>query len=339
MNAQLMFRRVTAVLAAVVVVGAAATASVSADTASSTGRLSSANIRVYDFTTYDLRFAQTDWGLPNPTDPDAIITARPTGGATAPPGDYHEVSIKPNIKMHAVQLRYESAQPSGRGVTVAIITDDDSSNNRSTVECTGSGYTCVTDGKDSIYLLDDVANYPATAVRDVPATDAQTQFDMLRTLCTATSGVQCEYRVGGKMNTLSDPHRVTPVVYSDVPWVFARELTVTSEATSSITSGTEVGIAYEEMSASVAREYGTSTTKSHSYTENTTYNVPAGVYFWVQASAPVTRYTGDFKFSLKGAGVVYLRDVYYDVPDPGRPGRMDQVNSPVPPLSTPIEHP
>ncbi len=328
-------RRTAAVLAAAAVVVGAGAASVVADTPSSTARLSSANIRVYDFTTYDLRFARPDWGLPNPVDPDAVLTARPTAGATVSPGDYQEISVTPHIKMHAVQLRYESVPFPGRGVTVALITDDDSSNNRSTVECTGSGYTCVTDGKDSIYLLDDVDRYPASAVRTVSAADDQTQFDMLRTLCTATSGAQCTYQVSGRQNTLSEPKRVTPVVRSDVPWTFDREVTVTSEVTSSVTNGAEVGIAYDVMSASVASEYGTSTTKSRSYTEKATYDVPADVYFWVQARSPVVRYTGDFTFSLKNAGLIRLKDVHYDVPDATGFGRIEQVNSAEPPLSAP----
>ncbi|GEE03732.1 hypothetical protein nbrc107696_41780 [Gordonia spumicola] len=331
-------RAITALGAAALLAGAAAAY---ADTPDSSASLSSTVMRIYDFTTYGLQFTRPAWGMPNPTDPDGIITARPTGGAVMDPGDYQEVTLTQNIKMHAVGLRYTSQATPGKGVTVQVITSDDSSNNKATIECRGSGYLCLSDGRNTVFVVDDVDGYPASATRTVPAADDETQFDMLRRLCTDTSAASCSFNVGSRKSILSDPTRVSNVYRSDVDWTYSKATTVTSEYTTSVTNGVGADLdkAWDVVSASVEHEYETSTTRSSSYTETITYQVSPGVYFWVEARNPMIRYTGDFRFSLKGKGEIVLKDVYYDVPDPSRKGTLAGITSTTKPVSAPVSPP
>lgn len=254
------------------------------------------------------------------TDPDQMLPTHPKDGTSYLPGDGGTWAFKKNIKKHTATLSFGDADPASpargsRSLTITLTTSNTSDNNIVHVACSGTGYLCQVRGT-SIYLVDDTAAFPALANRTVP--QAQTQYDLLKNLCTGGSDApSCLFTTTTRVAQFGDTTQLTEVHHQDSEMTYSRAETITTSTTTSFSQTVTVGASYDVFKASVTKTYSTSVTDSRTETNQLTFTVPAGYYFWLESRAAVLRYTGEFTLRM-GNSTITLSGVYYDVPDTSR---------------------
>ena len=254
------------------------------------------------------------------TDPDQMLPTRPKDGTSYLPGDGGTWAFKKNIKKHTATLSFGDADPASpargaRSLTITLTTSNTSDNNIVHVACAGTGYLCQVRGT-AIYLVDDTAAFPALATRTVST--AQTQYDLLTNLCTGGSGApSCMFTTTTRIAQFGDVAQLTEVHHQDSPMTYSRAETITTSSTTSFSQTVTVGASYDVFKAAVTKTYSTSVTDSRTETNQLTFTVPAGYYFWLESRAAVLRYTGEFTLRM-GNSTITLSGVYYDVPDTSR---------------------
>jgi hypothetical protein len=177
-----------------------------------------------------------------------------------------------------------------------------------------SSTLCAGAGQDSSSVT--VIDPPGT-VHDVPASLKQQQADALKTLCANGNAASCHFTANKQAHLESEPHQVgghvdNPHDYDEKTTIHLKDTVGTSDSVDvGITAGTEL---FEVVKVEVEAKYSHEWTAEHTFEQDVELTIPSKKRCWFVATAPIIRYTGDFKVTL-GNTTWNLTDVYFDGPD------------------------
>jgi hypothetical protein len=175
------------------------------------------------------------------------------------------------------------------------------------LDCTGEG-----DNSTSVALVE----APGT-VHNISPSLKQQQADYLRTLCANSSAAACHFTANKQEHLESPGHQVGGFVSN--PYDTELKTTIKLRDTIGSSDSVEVGIKaggklFEIIDVEVEAKYGHEWTQEHEFGQEVEATVPPGKRCWFTATAPIIRYTGDFKVTMANS-TWNLTDVYFDGPD------------------------
>ncbi len=167
---------------------------------------------------------------------------------------------------------------------------------------------------------------PKGTVIDVPASRAQEQATTLRQLCTTTNTAKCDFSPVRREETYA-PTVVAGKVVSNCNEEDDAETTIEAKDTVEVSNSVgvsadakfETNFIFEKAEFSVETKYEREWSTTHTFIQDVLIKIRPRHVGWVTGSAPVLRDTGDFVLTL-GDTTWNLRGVYFDTPDPTRPG-------------------
>jgi len=182
-----------------------------------------------------------------------------------------------------------------------------------------SSFRCKIDGS-TMTILD-----KAGTVINVPAGDNQRQMDLLAGLCTKASTAKCDFTPTRRERTYAQPRAVGTAYFnctganSEKTLIIEDKVGVTNSFASEVSTEVESDFIIAKVKASLTLKFSTEWTTERTFREEVHVTALPRRKVWVVAETPVIRDFGDFKLQL-GNTTWLLRGVYFDSPDPGRPG-------------------
>ncbi|MFG2639158.1 hypothetical protein ACGFX8_36830 [Streptomyces sp. NPDC048362] len=155
---------------------------------------------------------------------------------------------------------------------------------------------------------------------DVPSgqSGAQARVRLFNTLCSDNNKATCAYAPTAEEHTALPGRPWGKPVQNTTSET--QHYTLTATDTISDTDLVEVGV---QLSAKLSKaveigvnlKYQHTWTKTHTFTQSITMDVPSQSQMWVEEAVPVVRYRGDFTIHL-GNTTWRFHDVQWDAPDP-----------------------
>ncbi len=242
---------------------------------------------------------------------------RPDDGAVLMPGE----------PPHDWELQYAFTYTNGVRVNYQVVGTDRIFIANLIVSPYSNESTCdVAVGSCSAQSLTLTVSDPEGTVVDVPADRAQEQAQTLRQLCTSTSAATCAFTPVRREESFA-PTVVAGRVVGNCNE--EDELETTIEAKDTVEVSNSVGVSaeakfetnfiFEKAEVAVKTKYEREWSTTHTFIQDVAIKVKPRHFGWVTGTAPVLRDTGDFVLKL-GETTWNLRGVYFDTPDPSRPG-------------------
>lgn len=168
---------------------------------------------------------------------------------------------------------------------------------------------------------------PAHTNITIPASNAPAQAAVLQDVCTKESGATCEFTPLERDPTT---HPSEPVSDPVINCSKTQKVRVTEKAEHTVgtTNSVEAGGSVEvesnffigKVKASVEFKYGHEWLDEYKYGKDIEVEIEPHQVAWVEHSAPVIRFTGDFKLTIGNTSFT-LTGAYFDNPDKGRTGK------------------
>ncbi|WP_427016799.1 hypothetical protein ACQCSX_19155 [Pseudarthrobacter sp. P1] len=161
-----------------------------------------------------------------------------------------------------------------------------------------------------------ILNAPGT-VRDIPASLAQAQAQVLKDLCMKSSAATCKF-TATKQEKIQGPEHQVGHTYNNPTNMTSRK-TVSGQDTVGVSDSLGVGVKvgttlFGVIDAEISAQYNHEWTKQHTFSESVEADVPPFGSVWLSASEPMIRDTGNFTITM-GNTTWHLKDVYFDSPD------------------------
>jgi len=174
-------------------------------------------------------------------------------------------------------------------------------------------------GVKDIALWDD----PGTVV-DIPPARAQAQAQALRSFCDEANAATCRFTATSQETADSPPHQVGNALINNTDEEQETSIKVEDKvgSTDSVEVGVRVGGKLAEIvDVEIMAKYAHEWTQEHTFGQDVRVHCPARHKCWIDAVAPMLRYTGNFIVTM-GNTTWNLSGVYFDSPDPNPgPGR------------------
>lgn len=185
--------------------------------------------------------------------------------------------------------------------------------NAPTSSCTivSGPFKCDGGGKD-LKLLD---AQPVT--RDVPASDAQKEADLLNRYCADGGPADCNFSANKEENTTLPGKPWGKAVANNTDQKVSTTLAVSHTVSNEdlVEGGFKIGAKLsEKINAEVWAKYSHTWTNSTTYSQSVQIDVAPHREAWVEEAIPVIRFTGDFNVRI-GNTTWKLHDIKLDTPD------------------------
>jgi Ca2+-binding RTX toxin-like protein len=267
--------------------------------------------KVYNLSSYNLVYTGADGS--------GTIDSGPNPGGVITPGlGYHDFEETYYFLSDRVEfVRYQVVDGSGTRVGGLVITMAVDGYGSTTTFCDASGAgDCDVNGDVSTYRDD------PGSVHNIPADQAQAQAATLRQLCNDNNVASCTFTPTKREPVDSPSHPVGNALIN--PYDGEQDTTVTVEDTVEATDSVEVGVEaggkiFGVVEVSVSAKYGHEWRREHTFSQDVTVHCPGHTKCWITGVDPMLRDAGDFVLTL-GNTTWYLRNVYFDSPNPNGQG-------------------
>jgi hypothetical protein len=172
---------------------------------------------------------------------------------------------------------------------------------------------------------------PPGTVHDIPAGQGQTQAATLKQLCNDNNQASCSFTPKTRIPVDSPTHSVGHALINNTDE--EQETRVTISDTVGATDSVEIEVdasvkIFKVVEVSVSAKYGHEWTTEHTFEQDVTVHCPAKSKCWITGDDPMWRDTGDYVLTL-GNTTWYLRNVYFDSPNPNGQGAYEVNEQPL----------
>ncbi|BBY14746.1 hypothetical protein MLIT_03380 [Mycolicibacterium litorale] len=166
-------------------------------------------------------------------------------------------------------------------------------------------------------------------VVEIPAGQGQKQAEALNRLCGGSAPATCSFEAKKQERTYGKEREIWSYQTAETKAELKDSVKFSNSTSHSVEISATAGINIKKIvSAEISTKYSAKFEETVETTKTIAITVPPWTHKIQVAEPPVIRYTGDFTVKM-GNTTYFLRDVYFDVPDPDRAVRYREISVPI----------